>query len=74
MMTVTFYRSRERAGYFIKKRVALIAVAFIHGARRVLRWTGTRCSWCGADPGFQSSYSRKGLRCHTLERKCDEMP
>lgn len=39
---------------------------------RVARWSTTKtsgyCTWCGSQPGFNSSISRKGLRC----TKCQE--
>lgn len=43
---------------------------------KLARWTarkgGNRCTWCGAQPGFSSSYSSKGLRCSTLGRDCSK--
>lgn len=33
-------------------------------ARKAARKAGYRCTWCGSDPGFESSYiGGKGLRC-----------
>jgi hypothetical protein len=32
-------------------------------ARKSTRYTFGYCSWCGRQPGFASSISRKGLRC-----------
>lgn len=51
-----------------------LGLLLLRGGRRLLRWSLGRCSWCGANPGFQSTVSRKGLRCDTLTRKCTEEP
>lgn len=68
------YRLRERMSWRIRKRIAGLAAAQIRYMRRVLRRTGSRCSWCGADCGFQSTYNRKGLRCSGIFRDCEKMP
>lgn len=43
---------------------------------RLARWSAKRtngyCTWCGAQPGFSSSVSRKGLRCMSLNRDCSK--
>lgn len=73
-LRLRLYRRRERVGYAIRKRIANLAALIIRAMRRVLRMTGTRCTWCGADPGFQSSISRKGLRCNGYGRDCEDLP
>lgn len=57
-----------------RKPIAEIAVRLLRMSRRMLRWTGVYCSWCGRDPGMSSSYSRKGLRCVSLGRDCEKEP
>lgn len=69
-----YMRLRERISWRIRKQIANAAAALIRAMRRVLRWTGTRCSWCGRDCGFESSYSRKGLRCNGFTRDCQDLP
>jgi len=73
-LRLRLYRFRERISYAIRKRIANVAAAIIRAMRRVLKMTGTRCTWCGADPGFQSSISRKGLRCNGYGRDCEDFP
>lgn len=65
---------QSRGGYWIRKRIANVAAAVMRAMRRVLRWSGTRCSWCGRDCGFESTYSRKGLRCKGFTRDCEPLP
>jgi len=39
---------------------------------RLARWSSRKtfgyCTWCGGQPGFESSVSRKGLRCTRCEK------
>lgn len=39
---------------------------------RIARWSTKQthgyCTWCGSQPGFSSSVSRKGLRCTKCEK------
>jgi hypothetical protein len=66
---------QERIRWKIKGRVADVAAWVLGNCRRVLRWSHSRCSWCGADCGFSSSISRKGMRCATYTgRDCENMP
>lgn len=46
-----------------RKWVAEVGLFTLRLGRRLLKWSGVYCSWCGGNPGFDSSYSRKGLRC-----------
>lgn len=46
----------------------------LRAARRCFKWGCGHCTWCGSRPGFDSTVSRKGLRCQTLDRDCTKMP
>jgi hypothetical protein len=59
-----------RSGRFVRESVMHIGLRFLKAGRRLLKWSGGRCSWCGANCGFNSTVSRKGLRCVTLDRDC----
>lgn len=38
-------------------------------ARKAARSAGHRCTWCGSNPGFNSSYiCGKGLRCESCKK------
>lgn len=39
-------------------------------ARRLFLYSLKYCSWCGSDCGFDSTISRKGLRCSSNHRNC----
>lgn len=45
----------------------------IRGLFKLARWATNQtfgyCSWCGSQPGFSSSVSRKGLRCSGCQDK-----
>lgn len=43
--------------------VGEIGLFLFTAGRKLIKWSGKYCSYCGRDPGFDSSYSRKGLRC-----------
>ena len=64
-----------KAGDLARKAVTEIGYRLLKLGRRMLKWSAGRCSWCGAQPGFQSSMSRKGLRCmgHN-DRDCTREP
>ena len=46
---------------------AWFARAVVDRLFRLARWSARygsgRCTWCGCQPGFQSQYNGKGLRC-----------
>lgn len=65
---------RDRIRWWIRKHIASAAAAQIRLMRRLLRWTGSRCSWCGRDCGLNSSISAKGMRCAPYDRDCERMP
>lgn len=65
-----YMKWETRPGRVARRTAMQIGLALLSAARRLLRWSGGRCSWCGANPGFQSTVSRKGLRCDTLDRDC----
>jgi hypothetical protein len=59
--------------------IGSIASWMLRKSRKILRWSHTHCSWCGAKPGFSSSVSRKGLRCVNFYcsegyRNCEDFP
>lgn len=63
-----------KLGKTARKFVCWTAYNFIKAARRMLRWSLGRCSWCGCNPGFSSSVSSRGLRCVELNRNCENQP
>ncbi|MCK5018723.1 MAG: hypothetical protein KAS32_16800 [Candidatus Peribacteraceae bacterium] len=42
--------------------------------RRCFKMSTGRCSWCGANCGFDSSISSKGKRCSGGVKNCVDMP
>lgn len=54
--------------------VAKLGRFFLYLGRDLLTWSGVYCSWCGRDCGFDSTYSKKGLRCNSLNRDCTKEP
>ena len=46
----------------------------LRGGRRLIKRGRGRCTWCGANPGFNSVVSRKGLRCDSIVRRCADYP
>jgi hypothetical protein len=69
---------RFRAREWVEIRFNRVWSRVVSRLFRLARWAarkgGYRCTWCGAMPGFNSSISRKGLRCQTLERDCTKQP
>lgn len=63
-----------KPGAIARKAVGWLGLAMLRRGRKLLAWIGGRCSWCGADPGFQSAVSRKGLRCMGYDRDCTKYP
>ena len=63
-----------KAGSFIRNSVTWCGVKMLRTGRKLLKWSAGRCSWCGANPGFDSIMSGKGLRCDGLNRKCTDKP
>ncbi len=63
-----------KLGATSRKFATWIALTFIRLGRGLLKWSVGRCSWCGENPGFASTVSKKGLRCDSIERKCVDMP
>ena len=51
-----------------------MGLKMLRTGRKLLKWSLGRCSWCGADCGFNSNISRKGKRCQSLERSCVDCP
>ena len=52
-----------KAGEIARKAMSEGGYRLLNLGRRMMAWGKGRCSWCGANPGFSSSVSRKGLRC-----------
>lgn len=50
-------------GSILRKVSMRVGLALLSAARKTLKFSGGRCTWCGRDCGFQSSISRKGMRC-----------
>jgi len=75
-MNISAYRHNikwdTRIGDWTRKVVTWLGIKSMAFARRCFKWSLGRCSYCGKDPGFASSVSRKGLRCSTLERDCTD--
>lgn len=74
MSYMHYFKWNTGLGKWTRNAVTWAAVKMMRAARRMLRWSLGRCSWCGGNPGFSSSISRKGLRCATLDRKCEQYP
>jgi hypothetical protein len=54
--------------------IAILGLVLLKLGRRILKWSGVYCSWCGRDPGMASTYSRKGLRCDSYDTSCIKEP
>ena len=52
-----------RVGKLSRNLVQFLGLKLLHTGRFLLKWSGGRCSYCGANCGFISTISRKGLRC-----------
>lgn len=63
-----------RAGRIAREAATRIALVLMRMSRALLKWSLGRCSWCGSDCGFDSTVSKKGLRCQSLRRDCTERP
>ena len=61
-------------GRWARKFVTWLGWLMMRASRRMFRWSLGRCSWCGANCGFDSVISRKGKRCESLRRDCREFP
>ena len=61
-----------KIGGWYRKTLMNLAIKMMNTSRKMLRVSCGRCSWCGADCGFSSSMSRKGLRCDNTT--CQEKP
>lgn len=61
-------------GDVARKSTMIIGLKLLSKGRKLLKWSHGRCSWCGANCGFSSTVSRKGLRCCSSNRDCTEMP
>lgn len=59
-------------GRIYRNSLMTLGLILLKAGRRCLKESLGRCSWCGLDPGFSSSVSRKGLRCNTLHRNCQD--
>lgn len=64
----------SRIGSLCRSAAAYIGVKFIRAGRTILKHVGSRCSWCGANCGFNSEFSSKGLRCCSYGRDCTNKP
>lgn len=56
------------AGGAARWMVRLTGLVMLRGGRKFLKWSGGRCSWCGANCGMNSTMSAKGLRCESLSK------
>lgn len=63
-----------RVGSVYRKMLTWLGVKALQVGRKLLRRSAGRCSWCGADCGFDSTMSNKGLRCYSLTKNCKDMP
>ena len=61
-----------KLGEWYRKSLMHTALFFMKTARKMLRRSAGRCSYCGANCGFDSTMSRKGLRCSN--KKCQNYP
>jgi hypothetical protein len=68
------FKFNTRYGRVICKICDSLGVKFIRTGRKLLKWSLGRCSWCGADCGFNSSISQKGKRCVSFSRNCEKEP
>ncbi len=59
-------------GDAIRNVTSWLGVKFIRTGRKLLAWSGGRCSWCGRNPGFSFVISGEGIRCYGLSRDCTE--
>jgi hypothetical protein len=57
-------------GKWYRWALSRTGLALLYVGRRVLRHSGGLCSWCGRDPGWNSTVSALGLRCD----KCSDKP
>jgi hypothetical protein len=62
------------AGKVSMKLCTWLGLKLLRNGRKLLKWSGGRCSWCGANCGFSSTISSKGMRCSSLERDCTDKP
>lgn len=62
------------AGKKFSSLCAWIGLKMLRGGRKMLKWNSSRCSWCGANCGFDSVISNKGMRCSSLNRDCTDKP
>ena len=63
-----------RIGGFARKVTTKVGLWLLKRGRKTLKWSLGACSWCGANCGMQSTVSKKGLRCVTLDRNCTDKP
>jgi len=61
-----------KIGHYIRKIVTFLGYKMMTTGRLLLKWSLGRCSWCGANCGFDSTISRKGMRCSSLRRNCEK--
>ena len=54
--------------------VTWLGVKLMRKGRKLIKRGGGRCSWCGANCGFDSTINIKGMRCSSLDRDCTSMP
>jgi len=57
-----------------RKFMTWLGLKLLRTGRKLIKRGMGRCSWCGANCGFSSTVSRKGLRCQSLDRNCTDMP
>ena len=61
----------SRIGDASRSTMTWLGLRLLKLGRRSLKWSLGRCSWCGANCGFSSRVSKKGLRCSSLHRNCE---
>lgn len=60
----------SKIGDLSRRFVTWCGLKLLKTGRKFLKWSLGRCSWCGANCGFSSTVSNKGLRCSSLHRDC----
>ncbi len=59
-------------GEVYRKSITNMGLRFLSFGRWLIKKGMGRCSWCGYDCGMNSTVSRKGLRCSSLDRNCTD--
>jgi len=63
-----------KIGWLYRSIITYFGLKFLTLGRRLLKRSLGRCSWCGANCGFDSTISKKGMRCDSPNKKCTDKP